>query len=71
MKKKKLDVEAHGFGSIVGLVGKSHKGNQFLREKLASESWQWQGAMLCVDHRMAEDAIQHVRDNGLVVANAK
>lgn len=54
-------------GSIVLFIARSDEELKWLQENTDAESWQWMGRSLVVDHRLAEDLIQGVRDAGFPI----
>lgn len=61
MATKKADVEVSGIGeSVLRFTGLTKAGKRALADDLGSESWQWLGNSLVIDHRMAGGAIDHL-----------
>ena len=56
-------------GSIVALTPMSEAANTAVADGLISyESWQLMGASIMVEHRIADDLIAHLQEDGFVVA---
>ena len=62
------DVLARDEGTIVEFMPVSRAAKQWFNKNVQSESWQWLGDWLCVDHRVAPDLIAGLEEDGLVVA---
>lgn len=56
-KKTKVDVTVNDAGSIVQFTPISNAAKAWFNDNVQSESWQWLGNALGVDHRYAEDLI--------------
>ncbi len=54
-------------GSITLLTPLTSAGQAWVEESLQAEPWQWSGATLTIDHRMAVDIRQAMIDDGLTV----
>ncbi len=56
-------------GSMVAVTPISADANKAVDAGLIEyEEWQLQGATIMVDHRMADDLIRHLKDDGFAVA---
>lgn len=53
-------------GSLVGFYPHSDEAKQWIADNVASESWQWMGSVLWVDHRPAQDLINALQQEGLL-----
>lgn len=60
-----MDVLVANEGTVVSFRPVSEAGKAFIEENVESESWQWLGDALVVDHRYAEPLIQGMLDDGL------
>ncbi len=57
------------YGSMVALTPISADANKACDVGvIAYEPWQLMGGSIMVDHRMADDLIQHLRDDGFTIA---
>lgn len=54
-------------GSVVGLTPNTEQARVWLDENVQSEGWQWLGHTLWIDHRMAENILAGVTDEGLTI----
>jgi len=57
------DFRIRNEGTVVMFTPLTESARNFLRDNVESESWQWMGESLCVDHRMAHEllhALVHV-----------
>ena len=61
------DVLVRDEGTIVLLQPCSEEAKGWLSENTVTESWQWWGPSLCVEHRYADDIIEAMREAGLEV----
>jgi hypothetical protein len=66
----KADIQIDATGSLYYLTPMNEKGWNWIAENVESESWQWQGLSLAVDHRYAEDIALGARAEGLKVSTA-
>lgn len=57
MPKPDTDFLIRNEGTVVMFTPISDAAKTFLREQVQSESWQWMGESLCVDHRPAYDLL--------------
>lgn len=62
------DVEVRDEGSIVLLTPISDAGRGWVDENLELESWQWYAGGVAIDHRYADDIIEGMVGDGLLVA---
>ena len=58
-------VECHG--SVYLFIYQSDHGREFLVDECETESWQWIGSNLAVDHHIAADLVATMVDHGLTV----
>lgn len=63
------DVRIINDGTLVGLHPISDEAAQWVDDNVHSESWQWLGRILWVDHRMALPVIEGMADAGLVLTD--
>jgi aromatic ring-cleaving dioxygenase len=61
------DLYVQNDGSIFVVHPLTPPGKKFLRHECQSESWQWLGEALSVDHHMIGAIVQVAQDQGLVV----
>ena len=61
------DVIVENFGSIIGITPMTPAAREWIDENCQTEGWQWLGATLNVDFRMAADVLQGMIDSGLTV----
>ncbi len=61
------DVHVGNHGSIFTFEPRSAAAREWIADNVQSESWQWIGGALSVDHRYAQDLAQGMLDAGLVV----
>lgn len=57
-------------GSLVAFTPTTEQEYQWMCENLSIESWQWLGRALQVDHRMADDLIEVMKEEGIEVQHA-
>jgi hypothetical protein len=62
------DVQIIDGGSIVQFIPETSAARQWFDENVQSESWQWMGTALCVEHRCAENLVQGLVDAGFEVS---
>ena len=55
-------------GTVVLFTPVSERGREWLEANCATESWQWLGSSLGIDHRMAGPVIEGAINDGLEVA---
>ncbi len=68
MPKPTIDVEVSNEGSVVLFTPLTEDARAWIDENVQSESWQWLGASLAVDHRFAMDLLNGMAGAGLVLA---
>jgi hypothetical protein len=51
-------------GTIIMLRPNTDAARDWLDENVQSESWQWQGMFLCIDHRVAQPLIDGIEEEG-------
>lgn len=61
------DVITDNFGSIIGITPMTPAAREWIDENCHVEPWQWLGLTLNVDCRYAEDILQGMVDDGLIV----
>ena len=61
------DLRTRHHGSVVTFEPLTVLGRGWISENLATESWQWLGPVLGVDHRFAHDIIDGAINDGLEV----
>ncbi len=66
----KADIQIDCAGSIYYLTPMNEQGREWIDSHLETESWQWQGLSLAVEHRYAEDIALGARADGLSVSTA-
>ena len=52
-------------GSIITITPVSEEGKAWIDENVESESWQWLGSSLCVDHGLAGPLLAGISEAGL------
>ena len=66
---RKADFLVANYSSMVALSPMSADANKAVDAGLINyEEWQLMGGSIMVDHRMADDLIENLRDDGFVVA---
>jgi hypothetical protein len=60
-----MDVKLHDGGSLIGFQPVTDTGYAFIDEQVEAANWQWLGAILWVDYRLARDLMQGMIDHGL------
>ena len=58
-------VEPHGSISLLRLF--SRRAEEWVEQNVVSESWNWFGAALAVEHRYIEPIARAMQDDGLTV----
>lgn len=61
------DVITDNFGSIVGITPMTPAAREWLDENCQTEPWQWLGATLNVDCRMAGPILEGMAEAGLIL----
>jgi hypothetical protein len=61
------DVITDNFGSIVGITPMTQAARDWLDENCQTEPWQWLGATLNVDTRLAGDILEGMSEAGLIL----
>ena len=51
-------------GSLVGFTPLNDNARQWMNDNVESESWQWLGRSLQVDHRMAQGLVDLIEEEG-------
>jgi hypothetical protein len=68
-KPAEADFLVADYGSMVALTPISADANKACDTGvIACKPWQLLGGSIMVDHRMADDLIQHLRDDGFTIA---
>lgn len=62
-----MDYRFENHGTIVLVQSLNDAAYEHLTANADTESWQWMGRSLAVDHRYAMDLAQHLRDDGFTV----
>ena len=65
-----VEVAIYDYGSIVQFEPLVERAVEWFEENVQSESWQWLGGRLCVDHRYADDLARGLADSGFVLSMA-
>jgi len=61
------DFRVDNHGSIIGITPMNPIATEWLTDNVQAESWQWMGATLCVDTRIAGDLIEGIQTAGLTI----
>ncbi len=61
------DFDINDCGSIVQFVPRTNEAVDWVDENLEVESWQYMGAAICLDHRMAQDVLIGIVTDGLTI----
>lgn len=67
--KKPVDVTIARSGSMIGLTGMTPAGRNWIEANVESEGWQWMGATLWIEMRLAVDIVQGMIEATLIVRN--
>ena len=62
-----VDVEVYRDGTIVTFTPKTDAATEWIEANVESESYQWLGPALCVEHRYAEPLAAGMMEAGLEV----
>jgi hypothetical protein len=62
-----VDVNVSRSGSIFVFDLNTEAAESWVEDNVQTESWQWLGGRLCVDHGFADALVQGMQDAGLVV----
>lgn len=68
---KKVDIHVHGDGPMTSVFlfePITKKGERWIRENVAAESWQWLGRNLAVESGFARDLAEGMIAAGLVLS---
>jgi hypothetical protein len=69
LAKAEADFLTANCGTMVALTPMTPKARKACGDgTVAFEDWQMMGGSIMVDHRMAEDLIHHLRDDGFIIA---
>jgi len=66
-KQPEPDVITDNFGSIVGITPMTPAARDWLDENCQTEPWQWLGATLNVDTRLAGPILKGMSEAGLIL----
>jgi hypothetical protein len=61
MNARVIDVQIDARGSIAMFRPLSLRANRWFAAHVHSESWQWLGGALCVEHRYSHDLIRAIK----------
>jgi hypothetical protein len=68
-KKAEPDFLIGNNGTMVALTPMTAKARKACGDgTVAFEDWQLMGGSIMVDHRMADDLLEHLRDDGFIIA---
>ena len=67
MAKPIADILVADHGSVYLFIYQSEVGRDFLQDECETESWQWLGSNLAVDHGVAAGLVAAMIDHGLTV----
>lgn len=56
-------------GYIIIFTPDTKRAADWLNSNVQSESWQWLGNALCVEHRYADGLIELIKENGFIINN--
>lgn len=59
---READILVRDYGTMWGFTGLTPAAQSFLTDEVESESWQWTGQTLVVDHRPARALLGHIAD---------
>jgi len=62
-----IDIRIHDDGTVVGFTPLTDAARDWIDENVESESWQWLGETLFVDHRMARPLAHGMAADGLEI----
>lgn len=68
LKQATPDVLVHNEGTVFVFNPLTARAKEWIDEKVQTESWQWLGTRLVVEHRYAWALAQGMQDEGLVLA---
>jgi hypothetical protein len=63
-----MDIDINDQGTIVSFTPLTEAAQEWFKANVESESWQWRGFTLCVDHRYALDLITGLSEAGFQLA---
>ena len=66
--RRELDVQVENEGSVFTFEALTDGGRAWIAENVHTESWQWLGRKLVVDHRFALELSGGMQESGLYVA---
>jgi virulence-associated protein VagC len=66
-RRTTADVSVENQGSVVVLQPLTKKAKLWIDENVSSEPWQWVGNGLVIDWRMAEELIDAMQEEGLIL----
>lgn len=61
------DFEVNDQGSIVLITPMNENASEWMGENVQTESWQWMGPSLGVDHRCAQALLDGIEEEGFTV----
>ncbi len=64
-----MDVRIVNDGSVIGFTPLTPAAQEFFDERIETESWQWMGPTLWVDHRTVEALVDGMLSEGLEVGS--
>lgn len=62
------EIAIYDHGTIVQFEPLSELAVEWFAEHVESESWQWIGGRLCVDHRLADDLATGLQEAGFSIS---
>lgn len=62
-----FDFDLANSGSLVGLTPLSPAAREWMQENVSAESWQYMGATLWIDGRMAEAIVEGIQNDGMTI----
>jgi hypothetical protein len=66
-RRTAADVSVENQGSVIVLQPLTKKAKMWIDENVSSEPWQWVGNGLVIDWRMAEELVDAMREEGLIL----
>lgn len=68
--KAEADFTIANYGGVIALSPMTARAREACGDgTIAFENWQVMGGSIMADHRMAQDLIEHLRDDGFVIAD--
>lgn len=65
------DFTIYSEGSLVGIQKHTPAAEDWVDENLESESWQWLGNILWIDHRLAQNIVDGIINDDLTVSETQ